>query len=173
MYTAFLPRVKAGTREEISREFDERGPEACRAAITRDLEATNPELLDIAVRCARDVGDTDHVMTGFCMFYKLLSAEGNASLGASASGADMLHFGVLPRVSPEARAAIVRRIDAVGSAAFTRETIDDCERNNPELLIMIHAFAESGTDYLGIMQGFALLYACLVYEATRTPDRPH
>ena len=49
-----LPRVAPLTRERIAREFDDRGPEVCRTEIALDLEANNPEILDMATRCARD-----------------------------------------------------------------------------------------------------------------------
>jgi hypothetical protein len=70
-----LPCVVALTRERVAREFDDRGPEVCRTEITLDLEANNPELLDMAARCARDVGNFARVMTGFCVFYRVLSAH--------------------------------------------------------------------------------------------------
>jgi hypothetical protein len=37
-----LPRVGDVTRETIAREFDDRGPDVCRAEIIADLEANNP-----------------------------------------------------------------------------------------------------------------------------------
>jgi hypothetical protein len=148
-----LPRVDAVMRERIAREFDDRGPEVCRAEIIADLEANNPELLDIATRCARDVGDFLRVMTGFCMFYRLLNAQAQ---GTS-----------LPRVSDGTRADIVKRIDSIGSQAFTRDAIADLESNNPQLLLTAHHFAADQADYAGVMQGFALLYACLSAEAGR------
>ena len=151
-----LPRVAALTRERVAREFDDRGPEVCRTEITLDLEANNPELLDMAARCARDVGNFARVMTGFCMFYRVLSAQARAGLGAS-SDPDKQRLSLLPRVSAATRAEIVRRIDTIG----------ELERANAELLLMAHNFAEDHPDYGGVMQGFALLYACLLAEATR------
>jgi hypothetical protein len=153
------------TRERVAREFDDRGPEVCRTEITLDLEANNPELLDMARRCARDVGDFTRIMTGFCMFYRLLVAEARAELGAARDSRDGPQLRLLPRVSRETRGNIVKRIDAVGSKEFTRETIAELERNNPELLVMWHNFAEDQTDYVGVVQGFALLYASLMAEA--------
>ena len=76
-----LPRVAGLTRERIAREFDDRGPDVCRTEIILDLEANNPELLDVAARCARDVGDFARIMTGFCLFYRLLTAEARAVPG--------------------------------------------------------------------------------------------
>ena len=168
-----LPRVAGVTRERIAREFDDRGPEVCRAEIKLELEANNPELLDIASRCARDVGDFARIMTGFCMFYRLLMAEARASLGAPVEPGGNRQLALLPRVSPATRTDIVRRIGAVGSREFTREAIAELERNNPELLGMFHNFAEDQSDYIGVMQGFALLYACLLAEAAQERGALH
>jgi len=55
----------------------------------------------------------------------------------------------------------------LGSQEFTSRTVDKLERNNPELLLMAHYFAESQADYLAVVQGFALLFACLSAEADR------
>jgi hypothetical protein len=160
-----LPRVTDLTRERIAREFDERGPDTCVREITLNLEANNPELLDIATRCARDVGDATRVMTRFCMFYALLISEAGATLGTPPD-IERLRLN-LPRVSPETRASIVERIDAGGSKRFTREALEELERDNPALLAMAHSFADDQSDYIGIMQGFALLYACLSAEAAQ------
>jgi hypothetical protein len=161
---ATLPRVESTTWERISREFDERGPEVCRAETVRELEMDNPEILDMARRCARDVGDFDRIMNGFCMFYRLLSVEARAEM--SAPERSMVHhaMSVLPRVSPAARASVAERIERVGFAQFTRDTILVLERDNPELLRMGDSFAENQPDYAGVMQGFALLYASLCTE---------
>jgi hypothetical protein len=162
-----LPRVGGLMRERVAREFDDRGPEVCRTEITLDLEADNPELLDMAARCARDVGDFARIMTGFCMFYRLLTAEARAARRTSPDLGDRQQFSLLPRVSPATRAALVKRIDAIGSKAFTRESVAELEANNPELLVMAHNFAEDQADYGGVMQGFALLYASLLAEAVQ------
>jgi len=161
-----LPCVAALTRERVAREFDDRGPDVCRTEITLDLEANNPELPDMAARRAPDVGNFARAMPGFCMFYRLLSAQARADLGAS-SDPDKQRLSLLPRVSAATRAEVVRRIDAIGSQEFTREAIGELERANAELLFMAHNFAEDHPDYGGVMQGFALLYACLSAEATR------
>lgn len=159
-----LPRVDNITWEKISREFDERGPELCRTEIIRDLEVNNPEILDMAERCARDVGDFDRIMNGFCMFYRLLNAEGGASHHSSS---------MLPRVSALTRAMVADRIDRIGSAEFTRQSIRALERDNPELLRMGHSFAEAQSDYAGVIQGFALLYACLLAEVAQQRGALH
>jgi hypothetical protein len=162
-----LPRVGDVTRERIAREFDDRGPDVCRAEITADLQANNPELLDIATRCARDVGDFIRIMTGFCMFYRLLHAEAQAARITLQAPGSTQQLSLLPRVTEDTRTDIVKRIDAIGSQAFTREAIAELEHNNPELLLMAHHFAENQNDYAGVMQGFALLYACLSAEGGR------
>jgi hypothetical protein len=89
-------RVAGVTRERIAREFDDRGPEVRRAEITLELDANNPELLDMATRCARDMGDFARTMAGFCMFYRLLAAEARAGLGAMG---DRPPLSLLPPVS--------------------------------------------------------------------------
>jgi hypothetical protein len=160
-----LPCVAGLTRERIAREFDERGPEVCRTETALDLHANNPELLDIAVRRARAVGDFAAMMTGFSMFYRLLTAEAHAALGTSGELPDRSQVSLLPRVSPITRAIVVRRIDDIGAQEFTRETIAELERNNPELLHVLQDFARDQADYGGVMEGFALLYACLLAQA--------
>jgi hypothetical protein len=162
-----LPRVAPLTRERVAREFDDRGPEVCRTEIALDLEANNPEILDMATRCARDVGEFTRVMTGFCMFYRLLTYEARAVSAMSHAPGDNRKLSLLPRVSAQTRAQIVRRIDSLGSQGFTNEVIADLERFNPELLQMSHNFAEEQADYGGVMQGFALLYACLCAEGAQ------
>src|ERR1700753_1670446 len=129
-----LPRVDAVMRERIAREVDDRGPEVCRAEIIADLEANNPEVLDIATRCARDVGDFIRIMTGFCIFYRLLYVEAQVNRVTVQAPGSAQQLSVLPRVTEYTRADIVKRIDAIGSQAFTLEAIADLECNNPELL---------------------------------------
>jgi hypothetical protein len=168
-----LPRVSAVTRERAAREFDDRGPEVCRSEITRELEANNPELLDMARRCARDVGDFVRIMTGFCMFYHLLDLEAQTASTELPGAAERHALSLLPRVSAETRREIVRRIDALGAQAFTREALEELERNNPELLIMGHHFAEDQPNYIGVMQGFALVYASLVAQVAQERGTVH
>jgi hypothetical protein len=147
-----LPRVSESTRERISREFDNLGPEACVEEITVSMRRHNPELLDMALRCAVDIGDADQIMMGFAMFYRLLAAEAATDLA-------------LPRVTPETRGRIVQQIEQKGSEAFTHAALELMERANPELLQMAHRFATRQKHYLAMMQGLALLYACLVAQA--------
>jgi hypothetical protein len=83
VWMSALPRVAGLTWERIAREFDDRGPEVCCTGITLDLQENSPELLDMAARCARDVGDPVRIMRGFCMSYRLLTAEAFADSSAA------------------------------------------------------------------------------------------
>jgi hypothetical protein len=161
-----LPRVTELTRERISREFDEFGPEACMAEIQADLRQHNPELLDMASRWASDASEAASLMTAFGMFYRLLAAEARAPLGSST-------LYLLPRVSPEVRDAIVERIDRTGSETFTHEAIDNLESLNPELLQMAHGYAAPRPDYGRTMQGFALLHEALLIQSQRDRTNLH
>ena len=140
------------TRERISREFDNLGPGACVTDIAAAMRRHNPELLDMAQRCAADLGAEQEPMVGLAMFYRLLVAETAAELA-------------LPRVSRATRDAVVREIDDKGTEGFTFEALDEMERANPELLQMAHGFASRQRSYLGMMQGFALLYAALAAQS--------
>src|SRR5437899_5786323 len=53
---SLLPRVTERARELLAREFDTRGPDACMSEIIEHLERHNPELLDMAAKCAADLG---------------------------------------------------------------------------------------------------------------------
>jgi hypothetical protein len=153
-----LPRVTELTRERISREFDDLGPEACMTEIKANLRQHNPELLDMASRWATGSDEAAHLMTAFGMFYKLLAAEAQALLEPST-------LYPLPRVSIEVRAAIVERIDRTDGETFTREAIDNLESRNPELLQMAHGYASRRPDYGRTMQGFALLHEALLIQS--------
>lgn len=163
---SWVPRVAESTRERVSREFDSLGPEACLAEISQYLRTHNPEILDMATKCARDLGDAGQTMVGFGMFYRLLIAQ------LPRNGATS-HGDILPRVSAQTRERVARQIAEGGPEAFTRETIEHLTRNNPELLQMAHQFASRRQDYLGTMQGFALLYASLVAQADVDRQLPH
>lgn len=149
-----LPAVTPLTRERIAREFDDRGPQACIAEIETDLRRHNPELLDMAHRCARSLGDDRKIMIGFGMFYRLL-------LAPATPGDEGGMLSPLPRVTAQTRDTIVRMIDSNGTEAFIMDVIAELELNNPELLQMAHGFATRQKDYLLVMQGFALLYLSL------------
>ena len=158
-----LPRVTELTRERISREFDDFGPDACMAGIRVELRQHNPELLDMASRWAGSDGTS--LMTAFGMFYRLLAAEARGPSDSS--------LYPLPRVSTEVRDAIVERIDIAGDEHFTREAIDNLEAFNPELLQMAHACASRRPDYGRTMEGFALLHEALLIQFRRDRASPH
>lgn len=128
------------------------------AEIVQQLRSENPELLEMASKCAADVGDSSRIMTGFGMFYRLLTVESLPPAGSET------RLNPLPRVAPETRDFLVQRIDEMGTQAFTMESIDELERSNPELLQMAHHFASRQADYLGVMQGFGLLYQSLLVQ---------
>ena len=160
---SMLPRVTEETREMIAREFDTRGPDICTAEVVAHLKQHNPELLDMATRCAADIGDSRKVMLGFAMFFRLLVP------GLSTSG----DLSPLPAVSQETRASLVREIDSQGPETFTMEAIAELERSNPELLQMTHSFATRLRQYLLAMQGFALMYKALVLQSAEQRSRLH
>ena len=154
--TTFVPRVSDLTRERISREFDDLGPQACLVEIAGVLSKENPEILDIMERCAEDVrGSRTSVMTGFAMFYRLLVAEARLVRGLA-----------LPRVTAETRAQIVDEITKYGESQFTLAACDQLQRDNPELLQMAEMFASRHQDYLAMMQGFCLVYRTLTRQST-------
>lgn len=153
-------------RERISREFDDRGPEACLADVIDDLRQNNPELLDMATKCAASVGEYAKVMQGFGMFYRLLMA-------AAAPQGQQSRLYPLPRITPQTRDLIVRNIDAAGAEAFTLDAIQGLAQDNPELLQMAHSFADEQQNYLPLMQGFALLYKSLVDQSAADAARLH
>lgn len=168
-----LPRVAEYTREKVSREFDSLGPDICLAEITQELRDNNPELLDMATKCATDIGASAQIMVGFCMFYRLLIAQSSAAdeqwpeARKQTQAIPGLQLSPLPRVTQDTRELIVRDIDKKGSEGFTRDTLEELERSNPELLQMADGFASGHSDYLGVMQGFALLYGSLIAQSAR------
>ena len=153
-------------RERIAREFDDRGPAACVAEVAADLRQNNPELLDIARRCAASLVDESRAMLGFAMFYRLLIAPAAPAMRPA-------ELSPLPRVTPRTRAAIVRQIDGAGVETFTKQALADLERDDPELLLMADAFASRHPDYLGLIQGFALFYRALLEQSAADRRAPH
>lgn len=164
-----LPRVKEATHERVARDFDDRGVAACVAQIVDGWRKNNPELLDIAMKCTRDLGNSEELMLGFAMFYRLLVAE--AATKSSADQAPLLD--PLPHVTVQTRRRIAFEIERGGPESFTHGAIEELEQNNPELLRLAHRFAERQRNYLGAMQGFALLYACLVAQSAGDRRQPH
>jgi hypothetical protein len=162
----FLPRVTEFTHERIAREFDDLGPDACMSEITRSLRKENPELLDMASKCAADVGGSAKIMTGFGMFYRLLAAQSVTDPGGPL-------MNPLPRITAYTRDAVVEEIDRAGTEAFTLGAIVDLERTNPELLQMAHHFASGRKNYLSVMQGFALLYRSLLIQSSADRSKSH
>ncbi len=154
-----LPRVTALTSERLSREFDALGPEACVAELTHLLEDTNPEVLDMMSRCAKDVGDSAQAMVGFAMFYRLLVAEARA-MGGLPEG-----FHYLARVTEETRALVVKEIDDKGEEGFTIAACDQLSDENPELLRMAYSFASRRRDYLPLIKGFCLIYRAIALQS--------
>src|SRR4051812_41970064 len=118
---SWLPRVVEHTRERVSREFDSLGPDACVFEISENLRANNPELLDIAMKCARDVGDPAGVMVGFGMFYRLLLAQSSAALSPAAQPGEARTLDALPRVTSQTRALVLKHIERRGGDGVTRE----------------------------------------------------
>lgn len=106
-------------------------------------------------------------MTGFCMVYRLLAAEAQASAGKLGQEDGGREISLLPWVQPATRSEVVKPIDAVGSKEFTRQALDALERHNRALLLTAHDFAEDQPDYGGIIQGFVLVYTVLSTEAPR------
>jgi hypothetical protein len=160
-----LPRVAESTREQIAREFDDAGPDACIAEISTHLRDNNPEWLYMAATCAGDVGDPQRIMAGFCMFYRLLIAQGAPSHPMTRQSGSAPGLDPLPRVTAATRAAIAAEIDKNGTSTFVNDAIRDLEDGNPELLQMAHYFASSHENYLGVMLGFALLYTALLVQS--------
>jgi hypothetical protein len=157
----FLPRVSSSTRETIARELDSRGPASCVQEAVQELSATNPEILDMATKCAATFGQhSERAMLELCMFYRVLSAELKRITTAVAL------LGPLPRVTEQTRVRMVEQIDAQGVDAFTMSAIDELEANNAELLQMADHAATRVGSYLLLMQGFALLYKTLSEQAT-------
>lgn len=163
--TFFLP-ISATTREQIAREFDERGPEVCLAEVIEDLKRTNPLLLGIARNCAASLDDQKRVMLGFGMFYRLLIAPCVPAVGNPG-------VNPLPCVTDETCDSVIDEIDRDGTEAFTMRIIEDLEDNNPELLQMAHHFASRQADYLGAIQGLALFYKSIVEESMAVRSRRH
>ncbi|GAA0736423.1 hypothetical protein GCM10009106_22660 [Sphingomonas japonica] len=164
-----LPLIDERLWERVARDFDEIGPEACMAELLDELLAHNPHYLEMAMRSARDVGDSERILSGFAMFYRILW------LSARERGRP------LPRITPETRDAIAALAGECGEAQFVRLATQTLLDENPGLLQMADSFASRHDDYLGIMQGFALLYKSLSAQAVidglgvlaqrRAPDR--
>src|SRR5258708_20365217 len=142
-----LPRVAESTREQVSREFDDVGPDACVAEISTHLRDNNPEWLQMAAKCAADVGDEGRMMGGFCMFYRLLVAQMASSYPLKAASGVPAVLNPLPRVTARTRASIVAEIDQRGAEAFIHDAIQALDNNNPQLFQMPHFFPPNHAIY--------------------------
>ena len=134
--------------------------------VINDLRQHNPEVLDMAIKCAKSHGDFPRVMKGFGMFYRLILAPAVPDCGGSL-------LNPLPRVTPQTRDLIVAQIDELGPERFIMSVIAELENNDPELLQMAHNFASMQPDYLAVMQGFALLYKSLAEQGCADRTLPH
>ena len=168
-----LPRVAESTREQITREFDDLGPDACVAEIAAHLREHNPEWLYMAAKCAGDVGDPPRIMGGFCMFYRLLIAQAATSHPMLIESDAPAELNPLPHVTAATRAAIVAKIDKGGTETFIKDALQKLDGGNPELLQMAHYFASAQDNYLDIMQGFALLYTALLMQSEADRQSVH
>jgi hypothetical protein len=155
-----LPFVTNLTRERTARELDGRGPASCMMETLDELRETNPEVLDMASKCAASFGArSESVLLELVIFYRLLRSE------YKAMDPRLRRLAPFPRVTPRTRDRLVELIDDEGLEAFTLRTIEDLEQHNPELLQMAHDSASRFGDYLPVMQGFALIYKALAEQA--------
>jgi hypothetical protein len=148
-----LPLIDERLWERVARDFDDVGPDACMAEILDELLVHNPHYLEMAMRCARDVGDSQRMLAGFGMFYRILS------LGARECGIP------LPRITPDTRDVIAELAGECGEVQFVMFATETLREENPCLMQMADSFASRHDDYLGIMQAFALLYKSLSAQA--------
>ena len=160
-----LPLVAESTREQIAREFDDLGPDACIAEITAHLREHNPEWLYMATKCAGDAGDPKCIIGGFCMFYRLLIAQASPDHPLTKTAGAPAILNPLPRVTEQTRATIVAAIVGSSPESFVNDAMLQLEVGNPELLQMAHFFASAHENYSGTMQGFALLYTALLIQS--------
>jgi hypothetical protein len=127
----------------------------------QELSVANPEILDMATKCAASFGHRSaKILLELCVFYRLLSAELRATDPA------LRILAPIPRVTKATRDRIVGEIDEHGVDAFTLRAIEHLEQQNPELLQMANGSATRLGNYLAVMQGFALVYRALVEQAT-------
>jgi hypothetical protein len=99
------------------------------------------------------------------MFYRLLIAQAAPSHPMIMESGAPAELNPLPRVTVATRAAIVADIDKSGTEAFIKDALQKLDGGNPELLQMAHYFATAQDNYLGVMQGFALLYTALLMQS--------
>ena len=119
----------------------------------------------MAAKCADEIGDPLRIMRRFCMFYRLLIAQPAADQPLAMVRNESATLNPLPRLTKATRAAIVAAIRKNGSAIFIQDAICDLETSNLELLQIADYFASTSSDYLRVMQGFALLYTALALQS--------
>jgi hypothetical protein len=107
------------------------------AEILADLCRNNPELLDIASRCATSVGNAVRAMQAFGVFYRLMIGD-----------------------------RLVAEIDREGPERFVLGILGEFEWQNPELLHSLHALSSRLPDPFGAAQGLALFYRAVAVGAT-------
>jgi hypothetical protein len=119
----------------------------------------------MATKSARDSSDPKRILSGFCMFYRLLTAQVLLDCPPDAITDMLTALNPLPRTTVQTRAAIVAAIDENGVAIFVNNAILELENTNPELLQMAHYFELAQANYWATMQGFALLYTALLFQS--------
>ena len=155
-----LPLVTTQTREKTARELDDRGPDSCMLETLHELRDTNPEVLDMAEKCAASFGSrAKAILLELLIFYRLLRAEHQAM------DPRLRLLAPFPRVSRQTRDRLLEQIDSTGEQAFTSTAVEDFEKFNPELLLMAHNSATRCGEYLPMIQGFALIYRALSEQA--------
>jgi hypothetical protein len=131
-----------------------------------ELRETNPEVLDMASKCAASFGArSESVLLELSIFYRLLRSE------YEVMDPRVRLLAPFPRVTPGPRNRLVELLDDEGLEAFTLRAIEDLEQHNPELLQMAHDSASRFGDYLPVMQGFALIYRALAEQAAADSRR--
>jgi hypothetical protein len=126
----------------------------------QELRASNPEILDVTLKCATSFGSrSQRILLELIIFYRLLRAE------YKVMDPRLRLLAPFPRVTAATRDRLVEQIDDEGLERFTMSAIEELERDNAELLQMAHNFATRCGDYLAVMQGFALIYRALSMQA--------
>ena len=100
---------------------------------------------------------------------RLLAADGERPWAQ----APRAQFDPLPRVTRDTRAAVLRRVEERGAEDFLRDSIEELQHGNPQLLQVAHRFAARHPDHVGAMHGFALLYACLARQSDADLAQAH
>src|SRR6476620_10912570 len=107
----------------------------------------------MATRCARECRNPDRVLTGFAMFYRIIT------LAAHDRGR------TVPRITDDTRDTITALLGEFGEERFTFLATEMMHSENPHLLKMADSFASPSDNHAIIMQGFVLLYKALAAQA--------